>query len=143
MRCSRADFLPRDFIFHLRNHSKVKWIIVADENPVEHILPSNQSRTHLHRQGTTPPQISLDFDNAPSGQGREKHHMAAVNAAKEAGVKQIIYTSLAFGGNSGAGVMRAHLRTEAYLKGLEEKGVVKVTVIREGLYNSSWPLYLG
>jgi nucleoside-diphosphate-sugar epimerase len=26
---------------------------------------------------------------------------------------------------------------------LEEKGVMKVTVIREGLYNSSWPLYLG
>jgi len=88
------------------------------------------------------PQISLDFDNAPSGQGREKHHIVAINAAKEAGVKQVIYPSLAFGGDSGTGVMGAHLRTEAYLKGLEEKGVMKVTVIREGLYNSSWPLYL-
>ena len=84
------------------------------------------------------PQISLDFDNAPSGQGREKHHIAAINAAKEASVKQVIYTSLAFGGDSGTGVMRAHLRTEAYLKGM-----MKVTVIREGLYNSIWPLYLG
>ena len=39
--------------------------------------------------------------------------------------------------------MRAHLRTEAYLRELEGKGEMKVTVLREGLYNSSWPLYLG
>jgi uncharacterized protein YbjT (DUF2867 family) len=89
------------------------------------------------------PAIQLDFNNAPLGQGREKHHIAAINAAKEAGVKHVVYTSLAFGPDSGAGVMRAHLRTEMYLKELEEKGEMKVTVVREGLYNSSWPLYLG
>jgi uncharacterized protein YbjT (DUF2867 family) len=89
------------------------------------------------------PAINLDFNNAPPGQGREKHHIAAISAAKTAGVRHVIYTSLAFGGFSGAGVMRAHLRTEAYLKELEEKGEMKITVLREGLYNSSWPLYLG
>jgi uncharacterized protein YbjT (DUF2867 family) len=89
------------------------------------------------------PAIQLDFNNVPLGQGREKHHFAAINAAKSAGVKHVIYTSLAFGSDSGAGVMRAHLRTEAYLKELQEKEGMKVTVIREGLYNSSWPLYLG
>jgi hypothetical protein len=35
--------------------------------------------------------------------------------------------------------MQAHLRTESYLRG----STVKRTVIREGLYNESWPLYLG
>ncbi|KAE9373780.1 NAD(P)-binding protein [Stipitochalara longipes BDJ] len=89
------------------------------------------------------PAIQLDFNDAPPGQGREKHHIAAISAAKSAGVKHIIYTSLAFGSFSGAGVMRAHLRTEAYLRELEREGEMKVTVLREGLYNSSWPLYLG
>jgi|TARA_R110002003_G_scaffold41_9_gene2909 uncharacterized protein YbjT (DUF2867 family) len=39
--------------------------------------------------------------------------------------------------------MRAHVRTEKYLTELEEQRRVKVTVIREGLYNESWPLYFG
>jgi nucleoside-diphosphate-sugar epimerase len=38
--------------------------------------------------------------------------------------------------------MRAHLKTEEYLRQLEGKAGLKVTVIREGLYNKSWPLYL-
>lgn len=39
--------------------------------------------------------------------------------------------------------MRAHMRTEAYLHDLESSGKCKVTIIREGLYNESWPLYFG
>ncbi|RDL39801.1 Uncharacterized protein BP5553_04141 [Venustampulla echinocandica] len=89
------------------------------------------------------PRISMDFNNAPLGSGREKHHIAVINAAVAGGVKHIFYTSLAFGPHSEAGVMRAHLRTEAYLSSLREKGKVRVTVLREGLYNESWPLYLG
>jgi hypothetical protein len=38
--------------------------------------------------------------------------------------------------------MRAHLRTE-FLKQLEGQEGLKVTVIMEGLYSESWPLYLG
>jgi hypothetical protein len=89
------------------------------------------------------PTISLDFNNSPPGSGREKYHINTIQAAIEAGVKHIYYTSLAFGEESVAGVMRAHLRTEEYLHGLEKEGKVKVTIIREGLYNSSWLLYLG
>jgi uncharacterized protein YbjT (DUF2867 family) len=87
------------------------------------------------------PQIDLDFNNASPGNGREKQHFAAIDAAIKAGVKWIYYTSLAFGSDSEAGVMQAHLRTEAYLKSLNDK--IKYTIIREGLYNESWPLYLG
>lgn len=57
-------------------------------------------------------------------------------------MKHVYYTSLTFGANSNARVMRAHLRTE-YLQRLEKARKMNVTVIREGLYNSSWPLYLG
>ncbi|TVY14106.1 Quinone oxidoreductase 2 [Lachnellula arida] len=89
------------------------------------------------------PDIALDFNDAPEGKGREGAHMAVIDAAVEAGVSHVYYTSLAFGARSKAGVMRAHLRTEGYLRGLEGRGRVRVTVIREGLYSESWPLYLG
>jgi uncharacterized protein YbjT (DUF2867 family) len=87
------------------------------------------------------PRIAMDYNDAPLWQGREKHHRAAIDAAVKVGVKHIYYTSLGFGNPSKAGVMRAHIRTEKYLKELESK--VKSTVIREGLYNESWPLYFG
>lgn len=86
------------------------------------------------------PAIDMDFNNAPPGEGREKSHFAAIKAAQEAGVKHILYTSLAFGAQSNAGVMQAHIRTEACLRDM--KGTT-FTIIREGLYNESWPLYLG
>lgn len=76
----------------------------------------------------------MDFNNASRENGQGKHHFAAIHAAVTAGVGHIYYTSLAFGNRSQAGVMQAHLRTEAYLKSL--KGV-KYTVIREELYNES------
>ncbi|KAI9799658.1 MAG: hypothetical protein M1833_003974 [Piccolia ochrophora] len=85
------------------------------------------------------PEVSLDFNDAPAGNGRERHHINAINAAQVAGVQHIYYTSLAFGAKSGAGVMRAHLHTEAFL----ERQKITSTVIREGLYNESWPLYFG
>lgn len=86
------------------------------------------------------PCVELDFNDAPDGQGREKHHKVAIDAARAAGVKHIYYSSLGFGSPSKAGVMRAHIRTEKYLASLDD---IKVTVAREGLYNQSWPLYLG
>lgn len=85
----------------------------------------------------------MDYNNAPLWQGREAHHRAAIDAAVKVGVKHIYYTSLAFANPSKASVMRAHIRTEAYLKELEEQGKVTWTIIREGLYNESWPLYFG
>lgn len=85
----------------------------------------------------------MDYNDAPLWQGREKHHRVAIDAALSAGVKHIYYTSLGFGNPSKAGVMRAHIRTEAYLQDLEKQDKVRVTIIREGLYNESWPLYLG
>ncbi|KAI1766438.1 NAD(P)-binding protein [Hypoxylon sp. FL1150] len=102
------------------------------------------------------PHIALDFgdeDAVPDGKGREGHHRGAIDAAVRAGVPHIYYSSLAFawdpaakapGRESKAGVMRAHLRTEAYLARLVKDGKLqRATCIREGLYNESWPLYLG
>ncbi|KAI9662455.1 MAG: hypothetical protein M1821_008622 [Bathelium mastoideum] len=86
------------------------------------------------------PRIQLDFHDAPPGKGREKHHFAAIDAAREAGISHVYYTSLAFGSQSKAGVMVAHNRTEAYLQSLSGIGY---TIIREGIYNETWPLYLG
>jgi uncharacterized protein YbjT (DUF2867 family) len=85
----------------------------------------------------------MDYNEAPLWHGREAHHRAAIDAALQVGVEHIYYTSLGFGNPSKAGVMRAHIRTEKYLRDLEKVGKCKVTVIREGLYNESWPLYFG
>lgn len=89
------------------------------------------------------PRISMDYNHAKWWQGREAHHRAAIDAAIKVGVKHIYYTSLAFANPSKAGVMRAHIRTEKYLSFVESEKNIKVTIIREGLYNESWPLYFG
>lgn len=85
----------------------------------------------------------MDYNDALLWQGREKHHAAAIDAAVDAGVNHVYYTSLAFGNPSKAGVMRAHIRTEAYLQELASADKIQYTIIREGLYNESWPLYFG
>jgi len=101
--------------------------------------------THLFLVSS--PSIALDFHDAPSGSGREKHHISAIRAAHKAGVRHIYYTSLAFGSNSKAGVMVAHNRTEAFLEEFTKPGGeghgMSYTIIREGLYSESWPLYFG
>jgi len=79
--------------------------------------------------------------SAPTHQveSRVKLHKSAITAAKNAGVKHIIYTSLAFAPTTTARVMQAHLQTEAFLK---ESGL-SYTIIREGLYSESFRLYIG
>ena len=107
------------------------------------------------------PDIALDFADdrgEPLGPGRDAHHRVAVDAARRAGVRRLVYSSLAFafaagvgddvvGSESRAAVMRAHLRTEAYLRQVRgtEAGAAlgEVVAVREGLYSESWPLYLG
>ena len=82
--------------------------------------------------------IQKDFNEAPPGLGRESDHYKALQAARDARVKHIYYTSLAFAKPSKSRVMKAHERTEEWLK-----VGTKYTIIREGLYNESWPLYFG
>lgn len=71
------------------------------------------------------------------------HHKAAIDAAKQAGVKTIIYTSLMFGGKTGmdseAGVQQAHIKTIEYLT----KTGLQYIIVREGIYAESWWLYSG
>ncbi|WP_437318799.1 SDR family oxidoreductase [Sorangium sp. So ce385] len=66
-------------------------------------------------------------------------HKNAIDAAVKAGVRHVYYTSLAFGPESKAAVMRAHLDTEAYLR---SRGVT-YTILREGVYMESFPVFLG
>ncbi|KJX99043.1 nmrA-like family protein [Zymoseptoria brevis] len=87
------------------------------------------------------PRISKDFNNAPPGQGREEDHFRALQAAKKAGVKHVYYTSLAFANPSLSEVMTAHERTEDFLT--SGQSGMQWTILRQGLYNESWPLYFG
>ncbi|KAL4960342.1 uncharacterized protein BDV14DRAFT_193020 [Aspergillus stella-maris] len=73
-------------------------------------------------------------------------HKAAIDAARKSGVKHIFYSSLAFAGDGGletkAQVMLAHLATEKYLAQLHDQDPqFTYTVVRQGLYTESFPLY--
>ncbi|KAI0381574.1 NAD(P)-binding protein [Hypomontagnella monticulosa] len=145
------------------------WISLAAKHPdleVRHASFEDPPSFEQALRGVTKlflvstPHIALDFDRqdgdgkwtaVPDGLGREAHHRVALDAAVHAGVAHVYYSSLAFGWDgarashsSSAGVMRAHLRTEAYLSQLlHEERFRSVTAVREGLYAESWPLYLG
>jgi NAD(P)H dehydrogenase (quinone) len=78
------------------------------------------------------------------GEERFLLHRNAIDAAKTAGVRHIIYTSLSFcggaeGSTSVAQVAQAHLLTEAYLKA----SGMTYTVIRMASYNHLWNNYAG
>jgi len=79
--------------------------------------------------------------SSPSIQDLERfnQHRTAIDAAIAVGIQHIYYTSLAFSSDSVTAVMKAHLRTEAYLK---DSGV-NYTSIREGIYSESVHMYLG
>lgn len=70
---------------------------------------------------------------------RVERHTAAIDAAKRCGIRRLWYTSLAFADGSISEVMQAHLDTEEYIK---DSGLT-YTIIREGIYAESFPLYLG
>ncbi|KAJ6115372.1 hypothetical protein N7486_001150 [Penicillium sp. IBT 16267x] len=72
---------------------------------------------------------------------RVKAHRLAIDKAIKSGVKHIFYSSLAFAGltnKSLAHVMGAHLATEEYLS---TKSEISYTVVREGIYTESFPIY--
>lgn len=83
--------------------------------------------------------IDKDFNDAPPGEGREADHFKALAAAKKVGIKHVYYTSLAFSNPSLSRVMKAHERTEEFLR----TSGFSFTLLRQGLYNESWPLYVG
>ncbi|KAM0408479.1 hypothetical protein ACHAPD_011955 [Fusarium lateritium] len=76
-----------------------------------------------------------------------KRHKAAIDSAIQSGVKYIFYGSLGFAGSpdskeSVAHVMQAHLDTEKYLEKCRQNHAgFAYTIVREGLYSESYPLY--
>ncbi|ATZ46840.1 hypothetical protein BCIN_02g01880 [Botrytis cinerea B05.10] len=78
---------------------------------------------------------------------RVERHQTAINHALRSGVKYIFYGSLGFAGKetskeSVAHVMQAHLDTEKYLEDCTRTHPgFAYTVVREGLYSESYPLY--
>ncbi|UJR16837.1 hypothetical protein I4U23_003736 [Adineta vaga] len=132
-------------------------IAVVVRNPLK--VPSDITSSNVEiREGdfSKPELLDIAFKDAeklliisvPSieHEFRVKHHVNAIDAAKRANVKHIYYTSLMFGTDtqghlidSVAHVMQAHLDTEAYLA----KSGLTYTILREGLYSESYPLYTG
>ena len=78
-----------------------------------------------------------------AGEERYELHKNAIDAAKQVGVKHVIYTSLTFGGpddkESVAQVMHAHTKTTRYLKA----SGLTWTIVREGSYAHLWNNFSG
>lgn len=77
------------------------------------------------------------------GEERFTFHRNAIDAAKAAGVKHVLYTSLTFGGIAGeqsvAGVTQAHIHTVDYLK----KSGLAWTILRYATYDHLWNNFAG
>lgn len=133
-------------------------IIISLYNPSKAPLEAKDTQLELRRGDYEDP-ASLDkaFEDAdvlflmsyPSIRYgvRVNAHINAIEAAKRSSINHIVYTALAFAGGpdsteSIAAVMRAHLATETYLR-TSLPSDMTYTIIREGLYTESFPLYLG
>ncbi|EXJ63102.1 hypothetical protein A1O7_03547 [Cladophialophora yegresii CBS 114405] len=128
-------------------------LIISTSNPSK-VPPAAKEAGIEIREGdfTSPDSLSSSFKGAdalflvsyPSPSvDRWLHHKAAIDTAKAAGVKTIIYSSLMFGGKTGmdsiAGVQQAHIKTIEYLT----KTGLQYVIVREGIYAESWWLYAG
>ena len=128
-------------------------LIISSSNPSKVSSVAKELGVDI-REGdfTSPQSLTLSFQGAnalflvsypsPSVE-RWLHHKAAIDAAMQAGVKTVIYSSLMFGGKTGmqstAGVQQAHIKTIDYLK----KTGLQYVIMREGVYAESWWLYAG
>jgi uncharacterized protein YbjT (DUF2867 family) len=74
---------------------------------------------------------------------RIEAHAAAIDAAKKAGIKRIVYTSLTFGGETGETsttvVAQAHIETVKLIK----RSGLEYTIVREATYAEIWNIYAG
>lgn len=73
---------------------------------------------------------------------RETHHKNAINAAKEAGVKHVIFTSFQYQStavDSPNGLMPVYRETENYLK----NSGLTYTILRNGIYMDLLPGFIG
>lgn len=128
-------------------------LIISSSNPDKVSPAAREAGVQIRHGDFTNPQTLVEsFKGAdalflvsfPSpAEDRWKHHIPVIDAAKEAGVKTIIYTSLMFGGKDGmksiAGVQQAHIKTAEYLM----QSGMDYLIIREGIYAESWWLYSG
>jgi uncharacterized protein YbjT (DUF2867 family) len=147
-------------LYHLLHTLKVspQSLIISLYNPRK--MPDEYSKLNLDvRRGDyqSPESLRTAFEGGdklflvsyPSlrHQIRVDAHKNAIDAALAVGVQHIYYTSLAFSDESTAVVKQAHIDTEKYLKDVCSRGQggrqVNYTVIKEGIYSESFPLYLG
>ena len=85
----------------------------------------------------------LYFISGSEFEGRSEQHKNVVNAAKEVGVKQVVYTSFLRKDETSASpisfVVADHIETEIWLK---ESGM-NYTILKHNLYMDMLPLFIG
>ncbi|KAJ5910566.1 hypothetical protein N7504_005209 [Penicillium tannophilum] len=143
--------LGTSIVNHLRSLVPATDLILIARNPAKLSDEKEAGATIRHADYDDP----ASLDNAFEGintlmlisyasfeiDHRVKAHRLAIDKAIKSGVKHIFYSSLAFAGltnKSLAHVMGAHLATEEYLS---TKPEISYTIVREGIYTESFPIY--
>ncbi|KAK0654444.1 hypothetical protein DIS24_g5236 [Lasiodiplodia hormozganensis] len=142
---------------HLFNLIDAKKMILVARSP-ERVPEKYRAAGAVVRHGDYDQLSTLDhaFDGARylnlisyasiSHKHRFNVQKAAIDAAVKSGVTHVFYSSLGFAGGKDdtiAHVMKAHLDTEKYLAQLAASvSGFTYTVVRQGLYTESFPMYL-
>ncbi|MGO3108906.1 MAG: SDR family oxidoreductase [Sphingobacterium sp.] len=87
--------------------------------------------------------LLVSSNNREAIENRTQHHKNAITAAKESGVKHVVYTSFVrkpgFQDSAIADFQNSHLETEIFLK---ESGM-SYTILQNGIYAEMIPAFLG
>jgi uncharacterized protein YbjT (DUF2867 family) len=135
---------PSNLVFIARSPEKLKSLPIADATLRHADYDNDESLEHAFDGVDT---LFLISYASVEHEHRSKRQRLAIDLAIRSGVKYIFYGSLGYGGKpenneSVAHVMQAHLDTERYLDECTRQHTgFGYTVIREGLYSESYPLY--
>ncbi|KAJ5099090.1 hypothetical protein N7532_006091 [Penicillium argentinense] len=137
-------FLSKDLVFIARHPEKLNYFVPKAVTLRRADYDDDDSLRHAFDGLDT---LFLISYASVEHEHRSERHRFAIDSAIRSGVKYIFYGSLGYGGNpenneSVAHVMQAHLDTEKYLEECTRQHPdFAYTIIREGLYAESYPLY--
>jgi uncharacterized protein YbjT (DUF2867 family) len=131
---------PSDLIVSTSDPNQVSPLL--SQYGIEQRYGDFTQRTTL-QEAFTGADVLLLISHPSAGAERIDHHTNAIEAAREAGVKTIVYTSMMFGGETGlnsvVGVQQGHVHTMKYLA---QSGMDHI-ILREGIYAQFWEYFVG
>ncbi|KIX94552.1 uncharacterized protein Z520_09598 [Fonsecaea multimorphosa CBS 102226] len=132
---------PEDLIISSSNPDRVP--AIAKEYGIE-VRQGNYEDPESLKSSFVGGDVLFLVSHGDAGVKRVEYHKNAIERARDAGVKTVIYTSMMFGGETGLdsviGIQQGHIGTVNYLA---QQRDVDYVIVREGLYAHVWNYYAG